>query len=324
MKMTMVGAINDALRVEMKKDSSVILLGEDIGVDGGVFRVTDGLLKEFGEKRVFDTPLAESAIIGTSIGLSLNGFRPVAEIQFSGFLYPGFDQLISHASRIRNRSNGSFSCPIVVRMPYGGGIRALEHHGESMEALFAHTPGLKVIIPSNPYDAKGLLISAIRDPDPVIFMEPKKYYRSIKEEVPEGEYEVPIGKAKLVRTGSDVTIVSWGSMVHTALETAKKASAEGINCEVIDLRTIKPMDEEAILSSVKKTGRCVILHEGPRNCGVGAEISARLAEKSILDLKGPIVRVTGYDVPFPYFKSEDYYLPSLERLMKGINKVMKF
>jgi len=317
----MVTAINMALDQEMKKDSSVILLGEDVGVDGGVFRVTDGLIKKYGKDRVIDTPLAESAIIGTSIGMALNGLKPVAEVQFSGFMYPGFDQLISHASRIRTRTRGKHSCQIVVRTPYSGGIRALEHHSESMEALYAHTPGLKVVIPSNPYDAKGLLISAIRDPDPVIFLEPKRVYRAIKQDVPEAEYTIPLGLAKVLHEGSDVTLISYGAMMKTCLEAIKKVD---YSVEVIDLRTIKPWDYETVINSVKKTGRCIIVHEAPRSFSVSTDIIAMINEKALLSLEAPVERVTGYDTIMPLYKLEKEYIPSEDRIIKGIEKVMKF
>jgi len=318
-----VDAINLALKQEMKKDKSVVVLGEDVGYEGGVFRVTTGLQKLYGKDRVIDTPLAENAIVGTSIGLAVNGMKPVCEIQFSGFVYPAFQQIVSHAARIRNRSRGRFSCPMVIRMPYSGGIRALEHHSESMEGLFAHIPGLKVVIPSNPYDAKGLLISAIRDPDPVIFMEPKRIYRAIKQEVPEIEYTVPIGKANVIREGTDVTIIAYGAMLREA-EKAADEVAKDVKCEIIDLRTIKPIDTETLINSVKKTGRCVVVHEGPRTCGVGAEIIARLNEHVALNLEAPIERVTGFDTVFPYFQNENHYLPEQHRIVNSIKKVVEF
>ena len=275
-KRTLVDAINSGLMVEMEKDPSVIVLGEDVGKEGGVFRVTEGLQVKFGPKRVFDTPLAESGIIGVSIGMAVKGLRPVAEIQFEGFLHPAMDQIMNHAARIRNRSRGRYTCPLVIRSPWGGGIHAPEHHSESPEALFAHTPGIKVVVPSSPYDAKGLIISAIRDPDPVLFFEPKRIYRAVREEVPDGEYTVPIGKAKVIREGGDLTIISWGAMVREVLRAAETAEKEGFKAEVIDLRTISPMDEETYLESVRKTGRVVIVHEAPPTCGVGAEIIARI------------------------------------------------
>ena len=322
MKLTIVEAVQNALETEMKLDENIIVLGEDVGVDGGVFRATEGLLKKFGEKRVMDTPLSESAIIGTSIGMSFLGLKPVAEIQFSGFLYAGFDQLISHASRFRNRTRGQFNCQMVVRAPYSGGIRALEHHSESMEAIYCHTPGLKVVIPSTPYDTKGLLIASIRDPDPVIFLEPKKIYRSIKQEVPEKDYAIELGKASVVRQGDKVTIVGYGSMLHECLKAAETLSKEGIECEVIDLRTISPIDEKTILDSVQKTGRIVIVHEAPRNCGVGAEIAAIIAEKGMYYLDKPIKRVTGFDTIVPLFRLEQHYYPNEFRIIKAVKELM--
>ena len=317
----MVEALNMALKQEMKRDTSVIILGEDVGVDGGVFRVTQGLIEIFGEERVIDTPLAEAGIIGTSVGLSIYGLKPVAEIQFDGFIYPGFNQIISHAARMRTRSRGVYSCPIVIRAPYCGGIRALEHHSESMEALYAHIPGLKVVIPSTPYDAKGLLISAIRDPDPVLFLEPKRVYRAIKEEVPEEEYVVPIGKAKVVQEGTEVTIIAWGAMVREAQKAIEQID---VSCELIDLRTISPIDTETLINSVKKTRRCVIVHEAPRSGGLAGEISAQIMEKALLDLDAPVIRVTGYDTIFPLYKLENDYLPSPEKIIHAITEVLQF
>ncbi len=322
--MTMVDALNSALQYEMGKDKTVVVLGEDVGVDGGVFRVTDGLLKKYGPKRVFDTPLAESGIVGTSIGLAVNGMKPVAEIQFSGFIPPAFDQLVSHAARIRNRSRGSYTCPLVVRSPYGGGIRALEHHAESYESWYIHAPGLKVVIPSTPYDAKGLLIASIRDPDPVVFLEPKKIYRAIKEEVPDKEVIVPLGKARIVQEGDDVTLISWGAMMRPTIAAAQKAQAEGISCDVIDVRTLAPCDWDTLLESAAHTGRVVVVHEAHKTLGFGAEITARINEKALFSLKAPVQRVTGFDVPFPYFKLENEYLPSAEKVHGAIKKVMQF
>jgi pyruvate dehydrogenase E1 component beta subunit len=310
--------------VEMEKDPSVVVLGEDVGKEGGVFRVTDGLQAKFGVNRVFDTPLAESGIIGVSIGMAVKGLKPVAEIQFEGFLHPAMDQIMNHAARIRNRSRGRYTCPLVIRSPWGGGIHAPEHHSESPEALFAHTPGIKVVIPSSPYDAKGLIISAIRDPDPVLFFEPKRIYRAIKEEVPDGEYTVPIGKAKVIREGSDLTIISWGAMVREVLRAAETAEKEGFKAEVIDLRTISPMDDETYLESVRKTGRAVIVHEAPPTCRIKTKIIARINEKTLLSLQAPVVRVTGFDVVMPLFKLENHYLPNPERIVRGIRKVMHF
>jgi pyruvate dehydrogenase E1 component beta subunit len=308
----------------MGRDDKVIVLGEDVGVDGGVFRATDGLQKKYGDHRVIDTPLAESGIVGTSIGMAIQGLKPVCEIQFDGFTYPALDQLFSHAARIRNRTRGKLTCPLVLRFPFGGGIRALEHHNESPESYFVHTPGLKVVIPSNPYDAKGLLIAAIRDPDPVIFMEPKRIYRAIRDEVPEGAYTVEIGKANILREGTDLTLISWGAMVREAMKAADIAAAQGVRVEVIDVRTLNPCDWDTILTSVQKTGRAIVVHEAPHTLGFGAEIAARIQEKLLLYLKAPVQRVTGYDTPFPYFKLEDAYLPNPERIGKAIEQVMKF
>jgi pyruvate dehydrogenase E1 component beta subunit len=320
--LTLVQAVNAALKQEMEHDHSVIVLGEDVGHDGGVFRATDGLVKEFGENRVVDTPLAELAIVGVSIGLAAKGMKPVAEIQFDGFVYGAFDQITSHLARIRSRSSGRYSCRLVVRMPYGGGIKALEHHSEAPEVYFAHTPGIKVVIPATPYDAKGLLISAIRDPDPVIFFEPKKIYRSIREDVPDEEYTVPIGQAKIRKSGDDVTIITYGSMVHPCIEAAKQ-TANG-TVEVIDLRTVSPMDTDAIITSVRKTGRAIIVHEAPRSFGVGAEIAARINERALLSLEAPVMRVAGYDVPTPYPRLEDYFLPNVERISRAIQQILSF
>ncbi|MBI3412962.1 MAG: alpha-ketoacid dehydrogenase subunit beta [Candidatus Aenigmarchaeota archaeon] len=317
-------AINLALGQEMEKDKKVVLLGEDIGVDGGVFRVTEGLLDKFGSDRVMDTPLAESAIIGASIGMAIYGLKPVAEIQFDGFIYPALDQLISHAAKIRNRSRGRFTCPLVVRVPCAGGIHAPEHHSESPETHIVHTPGLKAVIPSNPYDAKGLMAAAIRDPDPVVFFEPKKLYRASKQEVPEKDYEIPIGKASIAKEGGDVTLISWGTMVHVCTEAAEKLKEKNIDVEIIDVRSLSPLDTETILTSVQKTGRAVIVHEAPRTLGLGAEIAATISEADILSLKAPVKRVTGFDIPMPLAKHEYLYLPNAERVAKAAEEVMKF
>jgi pyruvate dehydrogenase E1 component beta subunit len=282
------------------------------------------LQKKYGDHRVIDTPLAESGIVGTSIGMAIQGLKPVCEIQFDGFTYPALDQVFSHAARIRNRTRGRITCPIVLRFPYGGGIRALEHHNESPESYFLHTPGLKVVVPSNPYDTKGLLIAAIRDPDPVIFMEPKRIYRAIRDEVPEGTYTVEIGKANVLREGTDLTLISWGAMVRETQKAADAAAAQGIRAEVIDVRTLNPCDWDTILASVQKTGRAIVVHEAPHTLGFGAEIAARIQEKLLLYLKAPVQRVTGYDTPFPYFKLEDAYLPNPERIGRAIEQVMKF
>lgn len=318
-KLNMVQAINLALKEEMQRDENVVILGEDVGRDGGVFRVTEGLLEQFGAERVIDTPLAESAIAGSAVGMALYGLKPIAEIQFMGFIYPAIDQIFSHASRVRSRSRGRFTCPLVVRTPYGAGIRAPELHSESAEALFCHMPGVKVVVPSSPYNAKGLLISSIRDPDPVVFLESTRLYRLIKEEVPEGEYTIPLGKAKVVQEGKDVTVISWGSMLHRSLQ-----AVEGFDVEVIDLMTLNPFDEETIFKSVKKTGRAVIVHEAPKTGGFGSELSATIAEDAMLYLKAPIIRVTGYDVIMPLPKLEDYYMPTVGRIRKGIEEVMKY
>ena len=323
-KMTMVQALNLALRQEMEKDDRVIVLGEDVGRDGGVFRVTDGLLDTFGERRVLDTPLAESGIVGMSVGMAVYGLRPVAEIQFSGFIYEAFHQLESHAARLRDRSQGRYHVPLVVRAPYAGGVRALEHHSESREVYFAHTPGLKMVIPSGPRNARALLVAAIRDPDPVLFFEPKRIYRAIKEEVPDGEYTVPLGKARVLREGDDLTVISWGAMVREALRAAEAAEAEGFRAEVIDLRTISPLDDGTFLESVRKTGRALVVHEAPRTCGVGAEIVARINEEALLSLQAPVLRVTGFDTVMPLYQLENHYLPDAERILAGIRKVMNF
>lgn len=320
--LTLADALNSALRQEMARDPTVMILGEDVGRDGGVFRISDGLIDTFGADRVVDTPLAESGIVGTAIGLAMAGLRPVAEIQFDGFVYPAFDQLISHAARMRNRSRGKFTCPLVVRFPYSGGVRALEHHSESMEALYIHTPGLKVVCPSTPYDAKGLLAAAIRDPDPVIFMEPKRLYRSLKEDVPEEEFVIPLGQARVMIEGTDVTVIGWGAMVPVILKAQAALTKENISLEVIDLRTLSPLDTDTILASVQKTGRAVIIQEAPRTCGLAAEISALIMEKALFSLKAPVERITGFDIIMPLLKAEDYNLPDEKRLTAGIKKTL--
>jgi pyruvate dehydrogenase E1 component beta subunit len=309
---------------EMERDPAVVILGEDVGREGGVFRVTDGLQARFGADRVIDTPLAESGIVGTAFGMAVKGLRPVAEIQFEGFLAPAMDQIMSHIARIRTRSRGRFTAPLVIRSPFGGGIHAPEHHSDSPEAIFIHTPGIKVVIPASPYDAKGLIKAAIRDADPVLFFEPKRIYRAIKEEVPDEDYTVPIGKAKVVREGNDVTLISWGAMVRETLRAAEMVEKEGVKAEVIDLRTLSPMDEETFLISVRKTGRAVIVQEAPRTCGLGAEISARIQETSLLSLQAPVERITGFDTIVPLLKLENHYLPNPERIIRGIRKVMNF
>ena len=323
-KLNMVEALNLALKEEMERDKRVVILGEDVGREGGVFRVTDGLQQKFGADRVIDTPLAESGIVGTAFGLAVNGLRPVAEIQFEGFLYPCLDQITNHIGRIRNRSRGRFTSPLVIRAPYGGGIHAPEHHSDSPEAIFMHTPGIKVVIPSTPSEAKGLLVSSIRDPDPVIFLEPKRIYRAIREEVPEGEHAIPLGKARVVKEGKDVTIIAWGAMVREALNAAEQLKGDKIEAEIIDLRTMSPLDAETIITSIRKTGRGVIVHEAPKTCGLGAEIIALINEKALVSLQAPVERVTGFDIPFPLMKTEHYYLPNPKRIILAVKKVMSF
>src|SRR5210317_125464 len=321
--MTMVQALNLALQQEMEKDDRVIVLGEDVGVDGGVFRVTDGLIDRFGEERVLDTPLAENGIVGMSIGMAIYGLKPVCEIQFSGFSYQNFHQIENHAARLRWRSRGRYHVPMVLRTPYGGGVRALEHHSESREAYWAHTPGLKMVIPSGPRNARALLVSAIRDPDPVIFYEPKALYRAFREEVPEKEEVMPIGKSQIVREGKDLTMISYGAMMRPTLEAAaalKEKSA--VEAEVIDLLTLSPLDDELFLQSVLKTGRAVIVHEAPRSFGAGAEIITRIMEKAFYYLEAPIERVTGFDIIMPLFSREKAYLPDAQRIIRAANKVL--
>ncbi|MCU0861184.1 MAG: alpha-ketoacid dehydrogenase subunit beta [Methanomassiliicoccales archaeon] len=322
--MNMVGAINLALREEMERDPAVVCLGEDVGVDGGVFRVTEGLFERFGKERVVDTPLAESSIVGAAIGMAMNGLRPVAEIQFMGFIYPAYQQLVSHAARMRNRTRGRIGLPMVVRTPYGAGVKALEHHSESTEAVFCHIPGLKVVAPATPLEAKGLLASSIRDPDPVIFLEPTRSYRMLKEEVPEGEYLVPLGQARKVREGKDLTIVGWGAMVPVMEKAAAQLAEEGVSAEVLDMRTLAPMDFASIVSSVKRTGRCVVVHEAPKTCGLGAEISARVMEGALLSLQSPVERVTAPDITVPLPKGEHYYYITPERVTRAAKRAMSF
>ena len=314
---TMVQAINQALDQEMGRDESVVIMGEDVGKDGGVFRVTDGLIDKYGDKRVLDTPLAEAGIIGTAMGMSIYGMKPVAEIQFFGFIYPGFQEIVSHVSRMRNRSRGLYHCPMVIRTPYGIGIKALEHHSESTEAYFTHTPGIKVVIPSSPYDAKGLLISAIRDPDPVLYLEPSRLYRSIKQEVPEEEFSIPLGKAKVIKQGTDLTIVAWGSMLRMVMQALPKQKN---SVEVVDLRTLSPLDWNTIFASVQKTGRLMIVAEAPRTGGLASDISATVAEK--MSLKAPVKRVTGFDIVPPLPMGEHLYMVDEKRILKGIEEVL--
>ena len=318
---TLVEAVNDALHTEMERDASVMVMGEDVGRAGGVFRATAGLRDRFGSHRCVDTPLAEAGIMGTAVGLAMAGWRPVCEMQYESFSYPSLDQLICHVGRFRWRTNGAMDFPITVRMPTGGGVRAPELHEDSPEAYYVHTPGIKVAIPSTPADAKGLLAAAIRSLDPVVIMEPKVLYRSPREEVPEGEHVVPLGKARVARAGDDITLVAYGGMVPVALAAADELEA---SAEVVDMRTLKPLDEETLLASVGKTGRAVIVQEAPRVAGFGAEIAAVLAEKAILDLRGPVLRVTGYDVPYPYWQIEDAYMPSVERVSAAVRKLLEF
>ncbi|OGD19366.1 MAG: 2-oxoisovalerate dehydrogenase [Candidatus Aminicenantes bacterium RBG_13_59_9] len=324
MMFNMVQALNQAMAQEMEKDPRVLVLGEDIGVDGGVFRLTEGLLEKFGPERVIDTPLAESAIVGTSIGMATAGLRPIAEIQFMGFIYLAMNQIISHAARLRNRSRGRFTVPMVIRMPYGAGVRSLEHHSESTEALFCQIPGLKVVVPSTPYDAKGLLIASIRDEDPVIFLEPTRLYRAGRQEVAEELYEIPLGQARIVREGEGLTIVAWGAMIPVVEQAAESVGKDGIFPEVVDLRTLAPLDRKTVIESVKRTGRLLVVHEAPKTCGLGAEIAAFVAAKAMLNLEAPILRVTGQDITVPLAKGEDYYYPSPERVAWGIKKIMEF
>jgi pyruvate/2-oxoglutarate/acetoin dehydrogenase E1 component len=319
----MVEAINDALHVELERDGDVLVMGEDVGRAGGVFRATAGLLERFGADRCVDTPLAEAGILGTAIGLCMAGWRPVAEMQYDAFSYPCLDQLITHVGRYHWRTGGGMEFPLVVRMPYGGGVRAPELHDDSPETYYVHTPGVKVAIPSTPADAKGLLAAAIRDPDPVVIFEPKLIYRTERSAVPDGDYVVPLGKARLAREGDDVTLVAYGAMVPLC-ERAADALAGDASVEVLDIRTLKPLDEDALLASAAKTGRVVIVQEAPRTAGFGAELAAILAEKAMLDLRGPVLRVTGYDVPYPYWKIEDAYMPSVERVVDAVRKLLSF
>ncbi|MFB6111296.1 MAG: alpha-ketoacid dehydrogenase subunit beta [Halobacteriaceae archaeon] len=321
--LTLVQAVRDGLETEMDRDEDVLVLGEDVGENGGVFRATQGLLEAFGPDRVIDTPLAESGIIGTSVGLAAYGFKPVPEIQFSGFMYPGFDQIVSHMARLRTRSRSRFSCPMVLRAPYGGGIRAPEHHSESKEAFYAHEAGLTVVIPSTPHDTKGLLISAIRSPDPVIFLEPKKIYRAFREEVPEEDYEVPIGEAAVRTEGSDISVFTYGAMTRPTLDAAEDLEGE-IDVEVVDLRTVSPLDRDTIVESFKRTGRAAVVNEAPKTAGMAAEITATLQEEALLYQEAPVERITGFDVPFPLASLEDYYLPEPARIADGIREAVGF
>jgi 2-oxoisovalerate dehydrogenase E1 component beta subunit len=322
-QMNMVQAINDALRQEMRRDSRVVVLGEDVGKVGGVFRVTQGLFDEFGDERVIDTPLSEGGIIGAAIGMALYGLVPIPEIQFADFIFPAYDQIVSELAKYRYRSGGEYPAKMVIRTPVGGGIRGGHYHSQSPEAQFIHVAGLKVVCPSNPADAKGLLLSSIRDPDPVLFFEPKRIYRAAKGEVPEGDHTVPLGKASVVRAGKDVTIVTWGAMLYESLEAASQAGAQGVDCEVIDLRTLWPLDIETVITSVKKTGRLVVVHEAPRTGGLGGEIVALVNEKAFLHLEAPPVRVTGFDTPFPY-TLENEYLPLAHRILPALIETARY
>jgi pyruvate dehydrogenase E1 component beta subunit len=322
-ELTLVEAINDCLHQELRRDPNVLVMGEDVGMVGGVFRATAGLRETFGENRCVDTPLAEAGILGTAVGLCMTGWRPVCEMQYDAFSYPCLDQLINHVGRYRWRSSGGMEFPITIRMPYGGGVRAPELHDDSPEAYYVHTPGVKVAIPATPADAKGLLAAAIRDPDPVVIFEPKAHYRTMRGSVPDGEHVVPLGRARVAREGSDVTVVAYGAMVPLAERTATEVAMEA-SIEVLDLRTLKPLDEDALLASAAKTGRVVVVQEAPRTCGYAAEIAAILAEKAILDLRGPVLRVTGYDVPYPYWKLEDAYMPSVARVADAVRKLLAF
>lgn len=322
-QMNMVQAINDGLRLEMRRDSRVVILGEDVGKVGGVFRVTGGLFDEFGDDRVIDTPLSEGGIIGTAIGMALYGLVPIPEIQFGDFIFPAYDHIVNELAKYRYRSGGEYPSKLVIRTPVGGGIRGGHYHSQSPESQFIHVAGLKVVCPSNPYDAKGLLLASIRDPDPVMFFEPKRIYRAAKGDVPEGDYTVEIGKAATVREGRHVTVVAWGAMLYEALEAANQASAQGIECDVIDLRTLWPLDIDTIVASVKKTGRVVIVHEAPKTCGLGGEILSLINEKAFLHLEAPPVRVTGFDTPFPY-TLEMEYLPLAHRILPAIVETARF
>lgn len=322
--LTTIQAITDGLRTMLRERKEVVILGEDVGKNGGVFRATDGLQEEFGEQRVMDTPLSESGLIGASIGMAMNDMLPVAEIQFLGFIYPAYEQIMSQATRMRYRSKGVFTVPMVIRAPYGAGVRAPEIHSDSMEALFTHMPGIKVICPSNPYDAKGLLISAIEDPDPVLFLESLRLYRATRGDVPEGKYTIEIGKGNMLREGEDVTIIAWGAMIPVAMKAAEEAESKGISCDVIDLRTLYPIDKDIIVASVQKTGRCVIVHEAPATGGLGNDIVSIINDTSFLYMKSPIERVTGADVHVPFWALEEHFLPTPARVMDAIQKVIDF
>lgn len=323
-ELTLIQAITDGLHTMLQEKEEVVILGEDVGKNGGVFRATDGLQEAFGEKRVFDTPLSEAGIIGSSIGMAMNGLLPVAEIQFLGFIYPAYEQIMTHAARMRYRTKGVFTVPLVIRAPYGAGVRAPEIHSDSMEALFTHMPGIKVVCPSNPYDAKGLLIAAIQDPDPILFLEPLRLYRSVRDEVPEEKYEIEIGKGKYLREGEDVTVIAWGAMVNVAIKAAEQAEEKGITCDIIDLRTLYPIDKDIIAESVQKTGRCVIVHEAPATGGLGNDIISILNDTSFLYMRSPIERVTGADVHVPFWALEEHNIPTPIRVLEAIHKVTNF
>ena len=322
--MNLITAINHTLDLAMAQDESVVVFGEDVGLEGGVFRATVGLQEKYGQQRCFDTPLAESAIVGSAIGMAVNGLRPVAEIQFSGFVYPAFNQIISHVARMRNRTRGQRTLPLVIRMPHGGGIRALEHHSESLDTFFGHIPGLKVVVPSTPYDAKGLLLAAIRDDDPVMFLEPSKIYRAFRQEVPEEDYTIPIGKAKVLKPGTDLTVVSWGAYIHEVLKAEQILQEEGIDLEIIDLRTISPIDRDTIIESVQKTGRFVVVHEAARSFGPGAELITPVNEGAFLHLEAPPTRLAGFDITIPLPRGEHHYFLDAQRIANGIRQVAHF
>jgi pyruvate dehydrogenase E1 component beta subunit len=321
---TLLEAVNHAFAAEMARDENVVVLGEDVGVNGGVFRATAGLLEEFGAERVIDTPLAETVIVGMAIGMAAQGLKPVAELQFMGFIYPAVDQIINHAARMRNRTRGRVTCPMVIRAPFGGGIHAPEHHSESTEALFAHMPGVRVVIPSSPARAYGLLLAAIRDPDPVVFLEPKRIYRLGKQRVEDNGEALPLDTCFVLRDGIDITLVSWGAPIKETLEAARQLALDGVDAEVIDVATISPLDMATILDSVSRTGRCVIVHEAARNCGVGAEIAARLADEGITSLLAPVKRATGYDTVMPLYRHEDQYMPGVNRIVDAVQEVMAY
>lgn len=321
---TLLDAVNQAMAYAMREDEDVVLLGEDVGVNGGVFRASAGLIEEFSDRRVVDTPLAESVIVGMAIGMAAQGLKPIAELQFMGFIYPAVDQIINHAARLRNRTRGRLSCPMVIRAPYGGGIHAPEHHSESTEAIFAHMPGIRVVIPSSPARAYGLLLAAIRDPDPVVFLEPKRVYRLGKQEIENNGEALPLDSCFVIRDGIDVTLVSWGAMIKETMESAALLAQQGIDAEVIDVASISPIDMQTILESVARTGRCVIVHEAARSVGIGAEIAAQLADEGITSLLAPVKRVTGYDTVMPLYRCEDQYMPSTERIVEAVKASMEF